>query len=82
MTAESAYQLRRQRDAESFAAAWLQALDHGISRLEDVALERALYGVEVPVYSYDKLVGTRRVFNDRLLMFLLRNRAPGRFTPL
>lgn len=25
------------------------------------------------------MVGTRRVYNDRLLMFLLRNRAPKRF---
>jgi len=31
------------------------------------------------VYSYGELVGTRTVYNDRLLMFLLRNRAPERF---
>lgn len=42
-------------------------------------MERALNGVEVPVYSYGKLVGTRRVHNDRLLMFLLRTRAKKRF---
>ncbi len=35
--------------------------------------------MEVPVYSYGKLVGTRTVYNDRLLMFMLRNRAPRRF---
>jgi hypothetical protein len=35
---------------------------------------------EVPVYSYGKLVGSRTVHNDRLLMFLLRNRAPERFS--
>lgn len=81
MTSESAYQLRRHPKAESFAAAWLAALDHGVRRLEDIALERAIHGVEVPVYSYGKLVGTRRVFNDRLLMFILRNRARDRFTP-
>lgn len=82
MTPESAYYLRRQPGAEGFAAAWLAALDHGVRRLEDIALERAIHGVEVPVYSYGKLVGTRRVYNDRLLMFMLRNRAPDRFTPL
>ncbi|MCI4590487.1 hypothetical protein MOK15_10305 [Sphingobium sp. BYY-5] len=81
MTSESAYCPRRQRGVEGFAAAWLAALDHGVRRLEDIALERAIHGVEVPVYSYGKLVGTRRVFNDRLLMFMLRNRAPDRFTP-
>lgn len=78
----SAYQLRRARNAESFAAAWQAALDQGVRRLEDIAMERAIHGVEVPVYSYGKLVGTRRVYNDRLLMFLLRCRAPDRFTPL
>ena len=32
------------------------------------------------MYSYGKLIGTRTVYNDRLLMFMLRNRAPERFT--
>ena len=79
---EGAYRLRRQPGAEEFAAAWRAALDHGIQRIEDVAMDRALNGVEVPVYSYGKLVGTRRVYNDRLLMFMLRNRAPERFSPV
>ena len=34
----------------------------------------------MPVYSYGKLIGSRVVHNDRLLMFMLRNRAPTRFT--
>ena len=36
-------------------------------------------GVEQPIFSYGKRVGTRVVINDRLLMFLLRNRVPERF---
>jgi len=79
MSPEGAYYLRRQPGAEEFAAAWAAALDRGIQRLEDIALERAIQGVEVPVYSYGKLVGSRIVHNDRLLMFMLRNRAPERF---
>ena len=79
MSAEGAYYLRRQPGAESFRAAWQTALDLGVQRLEDVAMERALNGIEVPVYSYGALVGTRKTYNDRLLMFLLRNRAPDRF---
>ena len=47
--------------------------------IEDVAMDRAINGVEEPVYNYGKLVGTRIRYNDRLLMFMLRNRAPGRF---
>ena len=42
-------------------------------------MDRALNGVEEPVYHRGELVGTRRVYNDRLLMFLLRNRAADRF---
>jgi hypothetical protein len=79
MSPEGAYYLRRQPGAEEFAAAWQAALDHGVQRLEDIAMDRALNGVEVPVYSYGKLVGSRTVHNDRLLMFLLRNRATDRF---
>ena len=75
----SAYQLRRHPEGAEFAAAWDAALQHGVARIEDVAMDRALNGVEVPVYSYGKLVGTRRIYNDRLLMFILRNRAPDRF---
>lgn len=78
-TTVGAYRLRRQPGAQSFAAAWSAALDLGVQRIEDVAMDRALNGVEVPVYSYGKLVGTRIVHNDRLVMFMLRNRAPERF---
>ena len=74
-----AYLLRRHPEAESFRAAWQAALDLGMQRIEDVAMDRALNGVEVPVYSYGKIVGQRTVYNDRLLMFMLRNRAPDRF---
>ena len=80
MTPEGAYQLRRHPQAASFRKAWEAALALGVQRLEDVAMERALHGTEVPVYSYGKLIGSRVVYNDRLLMFILRNRAPTRFT--
>jgi hypothetical protein len=76
---EGAYLLRRHPEGAEFAAAWAAALAHGVQRIEDVAMDRALNGVEVPVYSYGKLVGTRISYNDRLLMFMLRNRAPERF---
>ena len=79
MTPEGAYLLRRHPEAESFRKAWEAALSLGVQQLEDIALERALHGTEVPVYSYGKLVGSRIKHNDRLLMFMLRNRAPTRF---
>lgn len=79
MTPEGAYQLRRHPQAAGFRKAWEAALALGVQRLEDIAMERALHGVEVPVYSYGKLIGVRVVYNDRLLMFVLRNRAAARF---
>lgn len=79
MAPEGAYMLRRHPQATGFRKAWEAALALGVQRLEDIALERALHGVEVPVYSYGKLVGTRRTYNDRLLMFMLRARSPSRF---
>ncbi len=79
MTPEGAYHLRRHNEAGEFRKAWEAALSLGVQRLEDVAMERALHGVEVPVYHFGAVVGTRRVYNDRLLMFILRNRAPKRF---
>lgn len=74
MAPEGAYALRRDPRAAEFDAAWAAALHQGIDRLEDIAVDRAIHGVEVPVYSYGKLIGTRRVHNDRLLMFILRHR--------
>jgi hypothetical protein len=79
MAQRGAYELRRQPGGESFRAAWQAALQIGVQRVEDVAMDRALNGVEEPVYSYGELVGTRQRYNDRLLMFILRNRAPDRF---
>lgn len=79
MTPEGAYLLRRHPEAEEFRKAWEAALALGVQRLEDIAMDRALNGVESPVYSYGKIIGTRMVYNDRLLMFLLRNRASKRF---
>ena len=79
MTPEGAYLLRRHPEAAEFRKAWEAALALGVQRLEDVAMDRALNGVEVPVYHFGAVIGTRRVYNDRLLMFLLRNRAPKRF---
>jgi hypothetical protein len=79
MTPEGAYLLRRHPQAQEFRKAWEAALKLGVQRLEDVAMERALHGTEAPVYHFGAVVGTRRVYNDRLLMFILRNRATKRF---
>jgi hypothetical protein len=73
MASVGAYHLRRQPGAEDFAAAWEEALDHGIAILRDAVMERAIHGIDVPVMSFGKQVGTRRIYNDRLAAFVLRN---------
>lgn len=80
MSQSGAYHLRRQPGAEGFRDAWNAALDFGVLKIEDVAMERALNGVAEDVYWRGEAVGTRRRYNDRLLMFILRNRAPERFS--
>jgi hypothetical protein len=73
MTAVAAYYLRRQKGAESFRRAWEAALDFGVARMKDIAFERAITGYLVPMFVGGKLIGWRRKYNDRLLMFCLRH---------
>ncbi len=76
---EALYKLRHKPGAEGFAAAWEAAIDAGIARLEDCALERALLGEERPVVSAGKLVTTYTRYDTQLLLFLLRQRRGHRF---
>ena len=79
MSRQSAYRLRSRLKGKPFDLAWDVAFHHSYDNLAHAALDRALNGVEVPVYHFGEIVGTRKVYNDYLLMFLLRNRAPKRF---
>lgn len=76
---EALYKLRQRPGAEGFAAAWEAAIDRGVARLEDCLLARALEGEERPIVSAGKLLGTWRHFDNRLAMFLLRQRRPARW---
>ncbi len=67
------YTLRRAPGAEEFRRAWDAALDFTVPMLKDIAFKRAIEGELVPVFSGGKLMGYRRKFNDRLLMFILRH---------
>ena len=80
MARESAYKLRRSAHGAAFARAWDAARHHAGGVIEDVAFERAIEGVEHNVYDeYGEVVCTKRVYNDRLLMFLLRHLKPERY---
>lgn len=74
MSRQSAYKLRNRLKGEPFDIAWEAAFQHGYDALHQAALERALHGVEVPVYSKGEQIGTRRHFDERLTTFLLSRR--------
>ena len=67
------YELRRAAGAEGFRRAWDAALDFAVPKLKDIAFQRAIEGELVPVFSGGKLMGFRRKYNDKLLMFCLRH---------
>ena len=80
LSRESAYKLRRAPHAAAFARAWEAARDHAGTFLEDVAFERAVEGAEHNVFNErGEVICTKRVHNDRLLMFLLRHLKPERY---
>lgn len=74
MSRQSAYRLRNRLKGEPFDIAWEAAFQHGYDALHQAALERALHGVEVPVYHAGEQVGTRRHYDERLTVFLLSRR--------
>lgn len=74
MTARTAYRLLETDGADSFAAAWDQAIARGIERLREVAFDRAFNGGWVPVYRRGKLVRVEHRRNDRLGIALLSGR--------
>jgi hypothetical protein len=76
------YALRNRSGSRAFREAWDTAMGHALQLLGDTAFERAVDGVEEPVFWKGEQVGTRRRYNDRLLMFLLRARDPWSFAPL
>jgi hypothetical protein len=78
------YNLRNRQDpgAEAFRVAWDGALKQAVAVLAETAFERALNGVEEPVFHKGEQVGTRTRHNDKLLMFLLRTLDPDTYAPI
>lgn len=76
---EALYKLRALPRAEGFAAAWEAAIERGLDRLEDCALELALRGEELPIVSGGKLLGTYRKHNFAHIRFVLSQRRAQRY---
>jgi hypothetical protein len=84
MSRKSAYALLARAGPESeFARVWRWAQEDGLVKVSCTAIERALYGVEVPYFYRGIERGTRRVYDDRLLLAALRaaDRAQAREDP-
>ena len=76
---EALYRLRHQPGAEAFSAAWDLAIDRGLARLEDCALELAIAGEELPIVSAGQLLGTYRKHNFGHIRFVLSQRRAARW---
>lgn len=74
LSARTAYRLLDLDGADSFAAAWDEALDIGRERLRADALERALNGAFVPVYRRGRLVRVEYRRCDQLAIALMGGR--------
>lgn len=74
MSRQSAYRLRARLKGQPFDIAWEAAFQHAYDALAEAALERALHGVEVPVFHKGEQVGSYRRYDERLTAFLLARR--------
>ena len=80
MSRASAYALRRSGDGAGFAQAWEIAIRHATAVLLDACMERVIEGVSEPIFDRNgSQVGSRRRFDTRLAMFLLRAHRPETF---
>lgn len=78
---EALYKLRHRPGAEGFAEAWDMALERGVRRLEDMAIERAMVGTRTPIVSRGEVLGWWDKPDNALLRFLLAHRMPARYGP-
>lgn len=76
LTEQSAHWLRRRDDARSFNLAWEAALQLGGDRLRSIAYERAVEGTVKRHYYKGQIVGEDRVYDNRLLIYLLGKAQP------
>lgn len=73
MSRKSAYALLKRAGPESsFALAWSEAQTAGRTNGWLTAVDRAIHGVEVPYFYGGLQRGTRRVYDDRLLIATFR----------
>lgn len=75
----STYLARIRRLDPDFSAQWDEALDTAMDILEDAAHERAVDGVEEPVFHKGEIVGYKLRYSDGLLTTLLKANDPDKY---
>ena len=75
----STYLARVRRLDPDFSAQWDEALDTAMDVLEDAAHERAVDGVEEPVFHKGEIVGHKLRYSDGLLTTLLKANKPDKY---
>jgi hypothetical protein len=76
-TPRSAYQLRDKLGAESFAAAWEEAVYRGQQAARDTAIQRALHGEIMPHFKNGQFAGYKVRHNDQLLIAAMMSHRRG-----
>jgi hypothetical protein len=79
MTRQSVHNLYNRPSAAAFRRAYDAALDCSLRLVEDGMWSRAVNGVAGPIFYRGEQVGECRHFDERLTMFLLRQRRPHRY---
>ncbi len=77
MSRSRVYELREQN--EDFQSAWDEAIEVGIDNLEQAARDRALHGVDEPVFYQGENCGHKRKWSDTLTIFLLKAQRPEKY---
>lgn len=75
----SFYYLRNQPQGKSFARAWARALDFGVGRVLDILVDHAVNGTPEYIYQNGELVGEKRSFDHRLMMWLVAHNQPEKY---
>lgn len=71
MSRQSAYRLRSRLKGQAFDLAWEVAFHHSYDVLPHAALDRALNGIEMPVFFQGEQIGSYRKYDERLTVALL-----------
>lgn len=73
----TAYRWRKEIDA--FRDAWDEAMQAGVTALEDEAHRRAFEGIDEPIVHQGVVMDTKKAYSDTLAIFLLKAHAPDKY---